>query len=93
VSDEYEIALMRCPDCGKEMNLSIFKGESIRNTYCGTCGHAVIWEKVEMEEEEKECCDCKWGQTDDCTEPEFLRTGEATCMNDKWEPIEKVEDG
>lgn len=43
---EYEIALMRCPDCRKEQYLSIYRGENIRNTYCIKCGHAVIWEKI-----------------------------------------------
>jgi len=47
IINDFEIALLRCPECADEMKLSIYKNESIRNTYCTNCEKAVYWTRVE----------------------------------------------
>jgi hypothetical protein len=43
---DYEVKRMQCPECNTIMNLTVFKGEIHRCTYCMTCGHAVWWTAV-----------------------------------------------
>jgi len=46
--DAWEIALLRCPECGQLRKMTIFKGVPIRNTWCWLCKKAVSWQRVDQ---------------------------------------------
>lgn len=43
---DWEVKLMKCPECKKQMKMAVDKESDHRKTFCRQCNQSVLWETV-----------------------------------------------